>query len=186
MRTRFGVVLFAVMVLAACGPDDGGDASSGKSTPTATVSSQPTSVTSDPAPSEPASTPTSEEPEASEPAGVPTTKEGAIGRYETFLHALGSEDIDTMCEIAGPAAKKAEQEGVGPCEQSFGMMLQLISPEQKTALKTATIDQAQSVVQSPKRVDVPVSAVRADVTFTESDLGDATLEYIDGNWFITD
>ncbi|WP_203557863.1 hypothetical protein [Streptomyces sp. S4.7] len=60
------------------------------------------------------------DPPAEQPApNAPKTVEGAIQRYEEFLHAVGREDIDTVCEVAGPAAKQAEDQGFGPCESTF-------------------------------------------------------------------
>ena len=117
------------------------------------------------------------------PAG-PTT-EGAIARYEQFLHAVGAEDIATVCEIAGPAAKQAEDQGFGPCEQTMRMMFSMISPEQKTALKSATVDPAQVSAQGTT-VEIPAAAIRAAVPFTSSDLGDSTLSFLNGQWFVTD
>jgi hypothetical protein len=123
---------------------------------------------------------------AADPPTVANTKAGAVQRYEQYLHALGNENIDTMCEIAAPAAKKAEQQGLGPCKQTFAMMLQMISPTQKSALKTATVDTSQ-VTEKPGTVEVPAKAVRAGTTkFTSSDLGDRTLTFMNGQWFITD
>ncbi|WTW92621.1 hypothetical protein OG216_04180 [Streptomycetaceae bacterium NBC_01309] len=116
------------------------------------------------------------------PAAAPKSKEGAIQRYEDYLHAVGREDIDVMCEIAGPAMKGYD----GPCREGFTIMLQMYSAGQKAALRGATVDPAKVVVVNSAKVDVPASAVRSSVTFTESDLGDVTLEYTGGNWFITD
>jgi len=116
---------------------------------------------------------------------VPNTTDAAIARFEDYLHATGAGDIDTMCEIAGPAAAIAEQEGFGDCPTTFGIMLGMISAEQKAALRTATVDDGQ-VAALGGRVDIPAAAVVADVAFTESDLGDSTLAYQDGNWFIVD
>ncbi|GAB1514653.1 hypothetical protein JCM33774_66950 [Actinophytocola sp. KF-1] len=117
------------------------------------------------------------------PAG-PTT-EGAIARYERYLHAIGASDVPTMCEIAGPAAKKAEDQGFGPCEQTMPVALSMISPEQKAALAEATVDPAQ-VTEKGGTVLIPAAAVRAAVAFTPGDLGDAELSYLDGQWFVTD
>jgi endonuclease/exonuclease/phosphatase family metal-dependent hydrolase len=117
------------------------------------------------------------------PAG-PTT-EGAIARYEKFLHAVGASDIATMCEIAGPAAKQAEDQGFGPCEQTMPVTLSMISAEQKAALAKATVDPAKVTAQGAT-VQIPATAVTAAVPFTSGDLGDAVLSYQGGEWFITD
>jgi hypothetical protein len=109
----------------------------------------------------------------------PTT-EGAIIRYQQFLHAVGAEDVATMCVIAGPAAKK----GSGPCERSLPGMLSMISPEQTAALLDATVDPAK-VTGGGTTVRIPAAAVRAAVPFTSGDLGDAVLTYLDGEWFVT-
>jgi hypothetical protein len=119
-----------------------------------------------------------------EGGGSPATTEAAIGRYENYLHALGEGDIATICEIAGPGAAEAEAEGFGPCEQTFGIVLNMISPEQAAALRTATIDPAQVDDSTPGQVEIPVEAIMADVSFTEQELGDSTLRHQDGDWFV--
>ncbi|MEU5363947.1 hypothetical protein ABZ354_10725 [Streptomyces sp. NPDC005925] len=124
--------------------------------------------------------------EPSGPQPAPKTKEGAIERYEEYLHALGREDIDTVCEVAGPAAKQAEDQGFGPCRLTFAVVFHMISPTQKKALQTATVDPQRVVVQSPDKIEMPVESVRASVTFSENELGDSTLEYLKGEWYITD
>jgi hypothetical protein len=116
---------------------------------------------------------------------VPNTTGAAVARFEDYLHALGAGDIDTVCEIAGPAAAIAEQQGFGDCPSTFGAVLGMISPDQKAALRTATVD-IDRVSALGGRVEVPVEAVVADVTFSESDLGSYTLAYQDGNWFIVE
>ncbi|KAA9149867.1 hypothetical protein FPZ12_042395 [Amycolatopsis acidicola] len=110
----------------------------------------------------------------------------AVRRYETFLHAVGREDLATACEIAAPAAKKAEDEGLGPCEQTFPITFQMISAAQKTALKSAVVDRTGIKVDSAKKVEIPARAVVAAVRFTDEDLGDAVLEYQGGQWYVTD
>lgn len=127
---------------------------------------------------------TSSTPPTKPPGGA--TSAAAIARFEDYLHAVGAEDIDTVCEIAGPAAKQAEDEGFGPCEQTFQVTFALISPQQKQVLKTATVDPALVEVSSPREVQVPAGAVRPAGTFTDHDLGDTTLAYQNGNWFIID
>lgn len=126
------------------------------------------------------SAPTTEQP----PGG--DTVAAAIARYEAYLHALGAEDIDTVCEIAGPAAKQAEDEGFGPCTSTFGVVFTMISADEKAVLRTATADPAMVEVRSPQEVHIPVAAVRPAGVFTESDLGSYTLSYQDGNWYIID
>ncbi|WP_405708257.1 MULTISPECIES: hypothetical protein [unclassified Streptomyces] len=117
---------------------------------------------------------------------MPRTKEGAIQRYEQFLHAVGREDLDTVCEVAGPAAKKAQDEGLGPCTSTFVVTFQMISPAQKKALQTATVDPQRVAVRTPAKVEVPTEAVRASASFSEDELGSGTLEYLKDNWYITD
>ncbi|MEU0466564.1 hypothetical protein ABZ215_21390 [Amycolatopsis sp. NPDC006131] len=128
-----------------------------------------------PPPSTSSAPPTSSGPSASE----------GIRRYEEFLHAVGREDLAVVCEIAGPAAKKAEDQGFGPCEQTMPITFQMISPAQKRALRTATVDRA-GVIETAGRIEIPARAVRADTPFTESDLGDAVLEYRGGQWYVVD
>lgn len=118
---------------------------------------------------------------------APKTTQGAIARYEELLHATGREDLDTMCEITKPAADKAEAQGIGPCRAAYTFMLQeLLSPQQKAALRTATVDPGKVSVQGSGRVVIPAAAVKASVTFADDELGHKTLEYIDDNWYVTD
>lgn len=133
------------------------------------------------------STPPVEEPEDPDPGQVPNTTEAAIARFEDYLHALGEGDVDTLCEIAGPAAKIAEDQGFGPCESTFGTVVDdMISPEQAEALKAATVDPDKVDASTPGRVQFPVEAVVASMAFTEEDLGSYTLVYQDGNWFMVE
>ncbi|MGI5380418.1 hypothetical protein ACQEV2_40550 [Streptomyces sp. CA-251387] len=99
---------------------------------------------------------------------------------------MGRQDIDTVCEVAGPAAKKAQDQGFGPCTSTYAVVFQMISPEQKKALQTATVDPQRVVVRTPDKVEMPVEAVRSSATFSESDLGSYTLEYLKDAWYITD
>ncbi|MFE6800348.1 hypothetical protein ACFVEN_01580 [Streptomyces sp. NPDC057681] len=88
--------------------------------------------------------------------------------------------------MAGPAAKKAQDQGLGPCTSTYATVLQMISPAQKKALQTATVDPKRVVVRTPAKVEMPVDAVRASATFSKSDLGSYTLEYLKNDWYITD
>ncbi len=81
--------------------------------------------------------------------------------------------------------KKAEAQGIGPCPTAYRIVFQMISPAQRAALKTATVDHARVTAQTPSKVFIPAAAVKASVTFTSSDLGDYTLEYLHGQWYIT-
>ncbi|MFH8573924.1 hypothetical protein [Streptomyces sp. NPDC017993] len=183
-RTMMSVAVSACVALlaCACGPDKATEDTDAKpSQPSASTHADEPSAT----PSEPAR---SEKPSA-EPAGdqpAPRTKEAAIQRYEQYLHALGREDIDTVCEVAGPAAKKAQDQGIGPCTSTYATVFQMISPAQKQALKTATVDPQRIAVRTPAKIEMPVEAVRASATFSESDLGSYTLEYLKNDWYITD
>ncbi|HET9381805.1 MAG TPA: hypothetical protein VFP69_13355 [Streptomyces sp.] len=123
---------------------------------------------------------------ATPPPPATHTTQGAIRRYEEYLHAVGREDLDTACEIAGPAAKQAEDEGFGPCRVTFPLMFTMISPTQKQALRGATVDPRRIQVHTRDKIEMPVESVRASVTFTERELGDSTLEYVNGDWYITD
>ncbi|MBT2510566.1 hypothetical protein J7I98_32920 [Streptomyces sp. ISL-98] len=139
-------------------------------------------------PSQPSASARTEKPSAS-PTGnqpAPRTKERAIQRYEQYLHALGREDIDTVCEVAGPGAKKAQDKGFGPCTSTYVVVFQMISPAQKKALQTATVDPQRIVVRTPDKIEMPLEAVRTSATFSESDLGSYTLEYLKNDYYITD
>jgi hypothetical protein len=171
----------AALLLTACDPDE-----PKPPTAAATTSASPSLPSTSPTTEQP-STPTSAEqqPKSTEQQSVPKTKEAAIQRYEQFLHGLGKEDITTVCEIAGPGAKVAEDKGFGPCKSTYAIVFQMISAKQKTALKTATINPALVSVLSPGKVEIPVEAVKSGATFTDDDLGGYTLEYLKDNWFIT-
>lgn len=145
---------------------------------------QPTSPTQPPA--QPSASPTPKPTQKPSSSGTAPTINGAIARYEKALHAIGASDATTLCEIAGPAMKKAEAEGVGPCPQAFNIMFGMFSSTQRAALRSATVDRARISTQSPTKVFIPAAAVKAAVPFTSSDLGDRTLEYQHGQWYITD
>lgn len=187
-RTMVGVTVTACVALAvgACGPDKSKD-DTGSATASQSSASTPTTQATTAAPSATTQTPT-QTPSAA-PTGdklAPRTTAGAIQRYEVFLHAVGREDIRTVCEVAGPAAKQAEDEGLGPCTSSFLLTFKMISPTQKKALRTATVDPKRVLVRSRDKVDIPAAAVKASVTFTEDELGVSTLEYLKNDWYITD
>lgn len=183
-RTMMSVAVSAcvALVACACGPDKAKEDTDAKpSQPSAsTRADEPSATPSAPArPEKPSAEPTGDQP-------APRTKEGAIQRYEQYLHALGHEDIDAVCEVAGPAAKKAQDQGLGPCTSTYAAVFQMISPAQKKALKTATVDPQRIAVRTPAKIEMPVEAVRASATFSESDLGSYTLEYLKNDWYITD
>lgn len=183
-RTMVSVAVSACvgLVACACGPDKAKQDTDAKSSqPSAsTRAREPSATPSVSARTEkPSATATGDQP-------APRTKEGAIQRYEEYLHALGREDIDTVCEVAGPAAKKAQDQGLGPCTSTYAAVFQMISPAQKKALKTATVDPQRIAVRTPDRIEMPVEAVRSSATFSESDLGSYTLEYLKNDWYITD
>ncbi|SFF51504.1 hypothetical protein SAMN05216251_11726 [Actinacidiphila alni] len=187
-RVTAGVAVAACVVLVAsgCGPKKSTQ-SEGSHTPTATATSR-TSASPTPTATTPSATPSATAPSTA-PAGgghAPRTKAGAIQRYEQFLHAVGREDLDTVCDVAGPAAKKAEDEGLGPCRSTFPVTFKMISPPQKKALRSATVDPARVVVETPDKIEMPADSVRASVTFTDSEIGSSTLEYLKNDWYITD
>lgn len=170
-----------VLLIAGCASGE----VSGTAAPASPGTQAPPPSTSAAAPSATTSVPPTTSAAASTSAQVPSG-DGAVERYEALLHAIGKQDVATACEIAGPAAKQAEDEGLGPCEQTFPIMFGMISPTQKKALQTATIDESKVVEKSATKVEIPVSAVKASVKFTESDLGDAVLEKRGGTWYMID
>ncbi|MFF5784738.1 hypothetical protein ACFY8P_07210 [Streptomyces sp. NPDC012693] len=183
-RTMVSAAVSACVVVAACacGPEKSTEDAAAKPSqpPASTTSKEPSAVPSASAGTEkPSAAPVGDQP-------APKTKERAIQRYEQYLHGLGREDIATVCEVAGPGAKKAEEQGFGPCTSTYVIVFQMISPEQKKALRTATVDPGRVVVRSPDRIEMPLAAVRSSATFTESDLGSYTLEYIKNDFYITD
>ncbi|MGW5689995.1 PT domain-containing protein [Streptomyces asiaticus] len=170
MGPRPGRLLAGIFTNDSCGPADKPPTDPPKDQPTEQPTEQPTDQRTE------------------QPAGqaAPRTKEGAIRRYEEYLHAVGREDIKTVCEVAGPAAKQAEDQGFGPCTSTFLVTFQMISPTQKKALQTATVDPRKVVVRSPDKFDIPADAVKASVTFSENEIGTSTLEYLKDDWYITD
>jgi hypothetical protein len=164
-----------VLLIAGC---SGGGSGSAAPAPSSTVA-PPTSTAP---PSPPTTTP---QPTTTRPATPAKPAADAVGRYETYLHAVGEEDVTTACEIAAPAAKKAEDEGFGPCEKTLPISFRMFSAGQRKALLSATVDRGR-VTQSPARVEIPAKAVQAGVKFTGSDLGDAVLELRGGKWYVTD
>jgi hypothetical protein len=102
------------------------------------------------------------------------------------MRALSRGDLKTLCVIAGPAAKKAEDEGFGKCRTTFAITRSMFSATQLKALRTATVDKSKVTRRANGNVDIPARAVIADVRFTAHDLSDMTLSYRHGNWFIID
>lgn len=88
--------------------------------------------------------------------------------------------------MAGPGAKKAEEKGFGPCTSTYVMVFQMISPAQKKALRTATVDPQRVTVRTLDKIEMPLESVRSSASFTESDLGSYTLEYLKNDYYITD
>jgi hypothetical protein len=167
----------AVLLIAGCSGGENGTAAPASS-----------STATPPASTAPPSTPTTAAPltTAQQPTATPAKRaSGAVERYETYLHAVGEEDVATACEIAAPAAKKAEDEGFGPCEKTLPITFQLFSSAQRKALQSATVDRGSVTVGSTK-TEIPAKAVRAGVKFTDHDLGDAVLELRGGAWYVTD
>lgn len=162
---RWGVAslsLGAALAVSACGGGDKGPVAD----PSASKTPSPT-------------------PSSVQPSEVPAdSTEAGIARFEDYLHALGNGDVDTLCEIAGPAAEAAEESGMGTCEETFPLMLEMISAQEKEALKTATVDPAKVEADTPGQVFIPVEAVQADVEFSDGDLGSYTLVFQEDDWYI--
>ncbi|CAM5677252.1 hypothetical protein SAVIM338S_07216 [Streptomyces avidinii] len=169
-----------VLVACACGPEEAKeDAGAKPSQPSASASGPSAAPSASAGAETPSAAPTGNRP-------APMTKERAIQRYEQYLHGLGREDIGTVCEVAGPGAKKAQDQGFGPCTSTYVIVFQMISAEQKKALQTATVDPQRVTVRTLDKIEMPLEAVRSSATFTESDLGSYTLEYLENDYYITD
>ncbi|OEJ21714.1 hypothetical protein BGM19_38495 [Streptomyces agglomeratus] len=186
MRTRtiasVAISACVALVACACSPETSKEDGAAKpSRPSSPMLATEPSVTppASTGTEKPSTTPTGDQP-------APRTKARAIQRYEHYLHALGREDIDTVCEVAGPGAKKAQEEGFGPCTSTYVVVFQMISPAQKKALQTATVDPEGIAVRTLDKIEMPLEAVRASATFSESDLGSYTLEYIKNDYYIVD
>lgn len=165
----------AALLISSCSGESGGTAAPAPSAPSSAPAS---SSAAQPSPSTSAAAPSSS-------SAAESTGGDAVDRYEAFMHAAGRQDLATVCEIAGPAAKQAEDQGMGPCEKTMPMAFQLISPAQKKALQTATVDRSK-IKEGAKRVEIPARAVKASVKFTDSDLGDAVMENRGGKWYVVD
>ncbi|WP_327257200.1 hypothetical protein [Streptomyces sp. NBC_01244] len=165
-----------------CGPDEAKEDAGAK--PSLPSASTPANVPS----GTPSASAATGQPSAVVTADLPAprTKERAIQRYEQYLHGLGREDIGTVCEVAGPGAKKAEDQGFGPCTTTYAIVFQMISPEQKKALQTATVDPQRVQVRTLDSIEMPLEAVRSSATFSEEDLGSYVLEYLKDDYYITD
>ncbi len=163
------------LLIAGCSDGDGTSAAPASSSTAPSPATTTTSAT------------TTEAATTTQPA--PSTKKaadaGAVERYETYLHAVGDEDVTTACEVAAPAAKKAEDEGFGPCEQTLPISFKMFSAAQRKALRSATVDRAR-ITESAAKVEIPAKAVKAAVAFSSSNLGDAVLELRNGKWYVTD
>ncbi|MDK0524429.1 hypothetical protein [Streptomyces sp. ML-6] len=179
------VVVGVALVACACGPEEARDDTGAKPEKSSqqSASARAEEPSAEPSASAPAAP--SEKPPTGGPS-VPRTKEGAIQRYEQYLRAVGREDIDTVCEVAGPAAKQAEDQGFGPCTSTFLVTFRLFSPTQKKALRTATVDPQRVSMVTPDKFEMPADSVRSSVVFSDGDIGSSTLEYLKGNWYITD
>ncbi|MFD3482445.1 hypothetical protein [Streptomyces sp. NPDC058665] len=166
-----------VLVTCACGPEKSAEDADTK--PSQPAASTPAEKPSEKPSITPSATPTGDQP-------APRTMAGAIERYEEFLHAVGREDIDTVCEVAGPAAKQAEDQGFGPCTTTFQITFQMIPPEKKKALQTATVDPQRVVELAADKFEMPVESVKSSVTFGEEEIGSSTMEYLKNDWYVTD
>ncbi|MEU9126300.1 hypothetical protein AB0C96_41975 [Streptomyces sp. NPDC048506] len=183
-RTMVSVAVSACVALmaCACGPGKAKEDTDAKP-------SQPSSSTPAEEPSATPPVPARTEKPSAGPTGdqpAPRTKEGAIQRYEQYLHALGREDIDTVCEVARPAARKAQDQGLGPCTSTYAAVFQMISPAHKKALKHRNGRPTAHRRAHARQIEMPIEAVRASATFSESDLGSYTREYLKNDGYITD
>ncbi|SDX54613.1 hypothetical protein SAMN05421504_10365 [Amycolatopsis xylanica] len=149
--------------------------------PSPVPSSSAPAPTTAPSSSSASPTPTSEKAEGSD-----SSVEGGIARYTKFLRALGNQDLDVLCDIGAPAAKKAEKDGFGPCKQTMTIMFGMISAKQKEALRSATIDAAAVKKVSATQIQIPAKAIKASVKFAENELGTQTLKFEGGDWFVYD
>ncbi|WP_328609274.1 hypothetical protein OG943_09155 [Amycolatopsis sp. NBC_00345] len=164
-----GLALPVALLIAGCSGGSGtSGATSNNASPPAGSSASDTAATS-----------------ATSEAKPPTKKEGddAVGRYATYLHAMGNEDVTTACEIGRDAAKKSEDDGFGPCEQSLLLTFQMYSASEKAALQGATVDRSL-VTESITQVHIPAEAVKADAELTDTELPEATMELREGKWYL--
>ncbi|WP_284742351.1 hypothetical protein [Amycolatopsis sp. RTGN1] len=126
-----------------------------------------------------ASSPT--EPSEAKPSTEPVGDD-AVGRYETYLHAIGNKDVTTACEIGRIADEKKGRGSLGPCEHSMEFQFEMYSPEEKKAMQGATVDRSR-ITESPTRVEIPAAVVKVDVELIETELDDAVMELRDGKWY---
>src|SRR6478752_5832676 len=100
-RTTVSVAVSSrvVLVACACGPEK-------TKADTDARPSQPSESTGAKEPSAaPSTSGRTEKPPATHTGDrpAPRTTQGAIQRYEQYLHAVGNADLDTVCDVAGPA-----------------------------------------------------------------------------------
>ncbi|WP_203557864.1 hypothetical protein [Streptomyces sp. S4.7] len=62
----------------------------------------------------------------------------------------------------------------------------MIPPEKKKALQTATVDPGGVTETAPDKFEIPAEAVRASVTFSESEIGSSTMGYVKDEWYVVD
>ena len=184
IRSAATILGMVALGLAACGTESGtpttGHTSS--SAPTSTDSAAPEETTT---PEEdPTDSPRAPSDPESSSTGSDTSVSTAVDRFEDFLHAMGDEDIDLLCEIAEPAARIGEEQGFGSCEETFAMTLSTLSGEQKTALSHAGVRTSKVQENEDGTVFFPVECIDADVTFTERNLSSFTMEYQGTDWFV--
>jgi hypothetical protein len=172
---RLGASVLALTAVFATGCAEDAKTDDAESSPEA---GRPAASSTPSAPSAPSPSPSS--------TVVPRTTDAAIARYLTAMRALSRGDLKTLCVIAGPAAKKAEDEGFGKCRTTFAITRSMFSDTQLKALRTATVDKSKVTRRANGNVDIPARAVVADARFTAHDLSDMTLSYRHGNWFIID
>ncbi|MFD8497546.1 hypothetical protein [Amycolatopsis sp. NPDC059657] len=181
MQRKIAWIGAALLTLALTACDDKTESAPTPAPPPPSSSPAAPSSSSVAPPSSSSAAPTSTEAEGPDPS-----KAGGIARYTKFLRAVGAQDLDVVCEIAAPAAKKAEKDGFGPCKQTMTMMFGMISAKQKEALRGATIDPAAVKTISATQIQVPSNAIKASVKFTDSDFGNQTLKFQGGDWYIYD
>jgi hypothetical protein len=163
------LVTVAGLALSSC---DGDDEPAAQPAPSSSEVSEPTS--------EPGAEPTepgSEAPDDGATAG------SAVERFEDFMHAYGSGDQATACEIGGDAIVA----GVGnrfPCPRAFEIGYRFNPPKVLAALRVATVDEAGVVSDGPDRIQIPQSAISGNAELFTADDNSVVMVWDGSNWYV--
>lgn len=195
--------LLLTLAVAGCGggDDDGADVAADTTTSTstsATPTSTPAVATSTPVDETTTTTtaPPTTAPVTTSPPETPppetvlaaTLIDAAVARCEEFMHAYGTGDVATYCDIALPGLTKY----FGPlsADDCAGLVGGMVteSPDELASIAAATVDASQAVSTAPDRVEIPASSINYPTPVSDpGDVGElAVMGLIDGQWYVVD